>query len=119
MKKTLVFGASLKTERHSNLVVARLRASGIETVAFGPVAGEIYGVPIMTNPDQFDKIDTISLYMNPKRQMEFYDTIINLKPSRVIFNPGTENPEFYRLLANDRIAVEEACTLTLLATGQY
>ena len=57
--------------------------------------------------------------MNPVNQQKFYDYIISLQPKRVIFNPGTENPEFYKLLKENNIAVEVACTLVLLSTNQY
>ena len=98
MKKTLVFGASLKPDRYSNLAVRRLNSQGIETEAFGLVSGEIDGVEIKTSPNSFEDIHTVSLYMKPKRQREFYQDIIDLKPKRVIFNPGTENPELYQIL---------------------
>lgn len=117
--KTLVFGASLKTDRYSNRAVRLLRANNIKTMAFGMQEGEISGVQVTTNLDDLQNIDTISLYMNPQRQREFYDTIIGLKPNRVIFNPGTENPELQKRLQEEGIAYENACTLTLLATGQY
>lgn len=119
MKKTLVFGASLKPNRYSNLVVAKLQDYGMDTMAFGPVSGDIHGIPVTTQTTHIHDIDTITLYMNPQRQKDYYTTIISLKPLRVIFNPGTENPEFYLLLKKDNIEVEEACTLTLLATGQF
>ena len=64
-------------------------------------------------------IDTVSLYLNPERQEEFYDYIIELKPNRVIFNPGTENPDFYKRLIRNNIGYEEACTLVLLRTNQF
>ncbi len=119
MKKTLVFGASLKAHRASNMAVNNLINHGEDTVAFGPKPGEIAGIPVLTEIEGVGEIDTITLYMNPLRQREYYNTIIGLNPRRVIFNPGTENPEFYNLLVKDRITFEEACTLTLLATGQY
>ncbi len=119
MRKTLVFGASLKPERYSNLAVRRLVDHNIETLAYGPKAGEISNIQINTNLDDFHDIHTISLYLAPKNQSEYYETIIALKPKRVIFNPGTENPEFYELLKVNNIEVEVACTLVLLATNQY
>jgi len=67
----------------------------------------------------FQNIDTVTLYLNPKNQKEYYQQIVDLNPRRVIFNPGTENPEFYEILENAGIEVEVACTLVLLATGQY
>ena len=62
---------------------------------------------------------TIQLYLNSKNQQEYYDYIISLKPRRVVFNPGTENPEFYEILKQNNIDFEVACTLVLLATNQY
>ena len=119
MKKTLVFGASLKPNRYSNLAITRLVANGIQTVAFGMEEGIVSGVQIKTNPTDFQNVHTISLYLNPKRQVAYYSSIIELAPERVIFNPGTENPEFYELLEEAGIQAHEACTLVLLATNQY
>ena len=74
---------------------------------------------IKHNLDEFQNIDTVTLYLNPKNQEPYYQQILDLKPRRVIFNPGTENPEFYKLLEAEGVEVEVACTLVLLATGQY
>ena len=114
-----MFGASLKSNRYSNLAVNRLIDYNIKTLAYGPKSGEISNIEVSTNLDDFHDIHTISLYLSPKNQPQYYQTIIALKPKRVIFNPGTENPEFYKLLAENDIEVEVACTLVLLATGQY
>lgn len=119
MSKTLVFGASLKPYRYSNLAIQRLVNKGVETLAFGPKTGEVSGVQVSTNLEDFQGIDTITLYMNPERQKEYYQDILDLNPRRVIFNPGTENTEFYKLLNRHSIEVEVACTLVLLGTGQY
>ena len=119
MGKTLVFGASLKPNRYSNLAIQRLVDKGIETEAFGLREGVAHGVAIKSSLDGFKEIDTITLYLNPSRQREYYEPILDLKPRRVIFNPGTENPEFYSLLRDAGIEVEASCTLVLLATGQY
>lgn len=119
MKKTLVFGASQKPNRYSNLTIRKLKESNIETVAFGQKSGEVYGVQIKTNLEDFHEIHTITLYINPSNQPEYYRKIINLRPKRVIFNPGTENPEFYEILKESNIEVEVACSLVLLGTGQY
>ncbi|WP_299324701.1 CoA-binding protein [uncultured Maribacter sp.] len=119
MKKTLVFGASLKPNRYSNLAIHRLVDSGVETLAFGLREGEVSGVSINNTLDKISDIHTITLYINPKRQEEYYNSIISLAPKRVIFNPGTENQEFYKLLENSGIEVDVACTLVLLGTGQY
>jgi len=118
-KKTLVFGASLKPDRYSNLAVNRLVNSGHEVVAFGMKEGTINGVTIDTNLLPYKDLDTITLYLNPKRQEAYYNYITSLNPKRVIFNPGTENPEFYNILKENNIFFEVACTLVLLSTNQY
>ncbi len=119
MIRTLVFGASLNPSRYSNLVIHRLVENKEETFAFGIRTGTVSGVEIKNDLDAFENIHTVTLYLNPKRQKEYYDIILQLKPKRVIFNPGTENAEFAQILSSAGINVENACTLVLLATGQY
>ena len=117
--KTLVLGASLNENRYSNIAIKRLRGKEIEVIAMGLKTGFVVDVKIDTQRIDFKKIDTITLYLNPKRQVEYYDYIISLKPRRVIFNPGTENLEFVKLLHENNIESEVACTLVLLSTNQY
>ena len=118
-KKTLVLGASLKTNRYSNLAINKLVRHGQPTEAIGLREGTVSGVEIKTEKYPFEDIDTITLYLNAKRQQEYYDYIISLHPERVIFNPGTENPELYDLLKKNDIAYENACTLVMLSSHQY
>ncbi|MFT5926007.1 MAG: putative CoA-binding protein [Rubritalea sp.] len=118
-KKTLVLGASLKEERYSNVAIYRLRKFNLETVAIGMREGLVDDVKIHKELIPFQGIDTVTLYLNAQRQPQYYDYIIGLKPERVIFNPGTENPEFYKLLKENKIKSEVACTLVLLGTNQY
>ena len=118
-KKTLVIGASLKPNRYSNYAIQRLVANNIEVVAFGLRSGTIAGVNVDTELLLYSAIHTVTLYLNPKRQQEYYNYIVSLKPKRVIFNPGTENPEFYNILKENDIEFEAACTLVLLSTNQY
>src|SRR5688572_29058502 len=115
MKKTLVIGASLNPARYSYIALQRLAARGIETVAIGLKPGNVAEIEISTEKLPFEDIDTVSLYLNPKNQQEYYQYIIGLKPRRVLFNPGTENPEFYQMLETNGIEVEQACTLVLLS----
>lgn len=119
MKDTLVLGASLKPNRYSNIVIHRLVDKKIPTQAFGLRNGTVSGVEIKTSLDDFQDIHTLTLYLNPTRQAGYYTDIIKLKPVRVLFNPGTENLEFYELLKENGIKVEVACTLVLLGTGQF
>ncbi|WP_372473272.1 CoA-binding protein [Capnocytophaga sp. ARDL2] len=117
--KTLVLGASEKPERYSNKAIKMLRRYQHEVVAIGNKVGTVEGVEIHKGMVDFKDIHTITLYMNPKNQIPYYDYILNLQPKRVIFNPGTENLELQSLLQRNNIAFEDACTLVLLSTDQY
>lgn len=119
MKKTLVIGASEKPDRYSNKAIRALVAHQHEVLALGLRKGEVAGVSFDSEKKAFENIDTVTLYVGPQNQPEYYDYIIGLKPNRVIFNPGTENPEFISALEAVGIYPEIACTLVLLATGQY
>jgi predicted CoA-binding protein len=118
-KKTLVLGASLKPERYAFLAINKLVEKEHPVVGIGHTVGEVAGVKIQTKQIPLKNIDTVTLYLNPVRQRDYYNYITGLKPKRVIFNPGTENPEFYQLLKANNIKVEVACTLVLLSINQY
>lgn len=118
-KKTLVLGASTNRARYANMAMQRLSAHNVPVVAVGLRQGEVAGIKIETRPVDFENVHTVTLYLGPSRQEQYYDYIVSLEPKRVIFNPGTENPELYRLLKENNIGVEVACTLVLLSTQQY
>lgn len=117
--KTLVLGASLDPQRYSYLAIQRLTGAGHPVVAIGKTEGQVAGVPIITKKIIGEDIHTVTLYLNPINQREYYDYILALRPQRVIFNPGTENPELYQLLASQDLAYIEACTLVLLSLNEY
>ena len=118
-KKTLVIGASEDASRYSNLAIRRLLASGHLVEALGKKGGIVQGIAISSEPKALKEVDTVTLYINPTLQKNYYDYILALHPKRVIFNPGTENEEFETLLHKNNIKAQEACTLVLLSTGQY
>jgi predicted CoA-binding protein len=118
-KKTLVLGASTKPDRYAFKAITMLVEKGHSVLAIGQNAGEVAGIKIQTKAIPLKNIDTISLYLNPARQRDYYNYIVEAKPKRVIFNPGTENLEFYQLLELNNIKAEVACTLVLLTTNQY
>ncbi len=117
--KTLVIGASTNKERYSYKAIHSLVDKSHQVVAIGVKKGMAFDIPIETEKVAFHGIDTVTIYLNPKRQQEYFDYILSLQPRRVIFNPGTENPEFYKILDANNIQYEVACTLVLLATNQY
>jgi len=118
-KKTLVLGATAKPDRYAYMAINSLVGKGHSVVAIGQQTGEVAGVKIQTKAVPVKNIDTVTLYLNPRNQREYYNYIIEAQPKRVVFNPGTENPEFYQLLKSNNIEVEVACTLVLLSTDQY
>lgn len=118
-KKTLVLGATTKPDRYAFRAINMLVEKGHTVLAIGQNTGEVAGVKIYTKAIPIKNIDTVTLYLNPARQRDYYNYIIEAQPKRVVFNPGTENPEFYQLLELNNIKAEVACTLVLLATNQY
>lgn len=119
MKKTLIIGASPNPERYSYKAALALKKHNHQLVLFGIKKGHIDGMLINNVFPNDNDFDTISLYIGPDLQKEYYNSIIKLAPKRVIFNPGTENEEFYILLRENKIDYEEACTLVLLATDSF
>ncbi|TDE04535.1 CoA-binding protein [Flavobacterium hiemivividum] len=118
-KKTLVLGASTKPEKYAYKAITMLVDKGHSVLAIGQNAGEVAGIKINTKAIPLKNIDTITLYLNPTRQKDYYNYIVETKPKRVLFNPGTENPELYQLLELNNIKSEVACTLVLLTTNRY
>ncbi|MCU0358455.1 MAG: CoA-binding protein [Cyclobacteriaceae bacterium] len=119
--KTVIIGATPNTTRYAWMAASMLREYGYDFVPVGIKAGEVLGQPILDLRKQpsIADVDTITLYIGPRHQPEWYDYLIGLKPRRVIFNPGTENAEYESLLEASGIEAVEACTLVMLRTGQY
>ena len=118
-KKTLVLGASDNPSRYSYLAINRLRSHGHPVVAIGKKNAMVADVPIEKEKKDWNGVDTITLYLNPTHQQQYYDYILSLKPKRIIFNPGAENDELADLAIKNGISPIEACTLVLLSTNQY
>lgn len=118
-KKTLILGASANPQRYSYLALNRLRNAGHEVVAIGRRNALVENVQIDTEQQPYTGIHTITLYLNPSHQEQYYDYILSLHPQRIIFNPGAENGTLRQLAEENGIETLEACTLVLLSTGQY
>ena len=118
-KTTVVLGASTNPARYSFLAIERLRNRNHPVIAIGKRKGTVGDVMIETEKKYFPNIHTITLYLNPDHQKEYYNYILSLKPQRIIFNPGAENHELASLAATQNISAIEACTLVMLSTGQY
>lgn len=119
--KTVVLGATTNPARYAYRAVERLQQKEIEVIPVGIRKGASAGLIIQNDNPSIEDVHTITLYLNPTVQKNYYDYILDLKPKRVIFNPGTENPELYGLLRqkSPETKVEIACTLVLLSVGNY
>jgi len=116
---TMVLGASPNPERYSYMATVMLLEKGYAIYPFGIKKGMIQSLPIEQEWPIPGSITTLTLYVGPAAQTEYYDQIIALKPQRIIFNPGTENPTLVQLAHAANIETIEACTLVMLTTGQY
>jgi predicted CoA-binding protein len=116
----LILGASENPMRYSHMATMMLLEYGHQPILVGKSGDVVAGIPILRSiPDHLQTVDTITLYLNPLHQVTHYETIISLKPGRVIFNPGTENPELMEKLDAANIPYLEACTLVMLRAGQF
>jgi predicted CoA-binding protein len=116
----LILGASENPTRYSHMATMMLLEYGHKPVLVGKSGSEVVGLPILrVVPEDLQSVDTITLYLNPLHQVAHYNAIISLKPGRVIFNPGTENPELMVKLDAANIPYLEACTLVMLRAGQF
>ncbi len=118
-KPTVVIGASPNAHRYSYKATISLQNHNHTVYPIGIKKGTINGLTIINDKPLLENIDTITLYIGPDNQPEWYDYILNLNPKRIIFNPGTENPELIKLANDKGIETEIACTLVLLNINQY
>jgi len=120
MENVVVIGASNNEERYSNKAMKMLLEYGHNPIPVAPAVDSIMQRKVYaTLSDVPEAVDTVTLYVGPKRQEGLFEQILAIKPKRVIFNPGTENPDEYERLKSAGIEPMEACTLVLLRTGQF
>lgn len=119
--KTVIIGATTNTSRYAYQAAELLDHYKIEFVPVGIKKGQVFGRTILDIRERpiLKDVHTVTLYIGPQHQPEWYDYILSLKPARIIFNPGTENQEFEELANTSGVEVIEACTLVMIRTGQY
>ncbi len=118
-KKTLVIGGSTKPERYSNKAIRKLLVYGHPVKSIGLRKSKVETVDIITGKPDIENIHTVTIYIRLSKQPEYYDYILSLNPSRIIFNPGTENPELVSIAKNKGIEIVENCTLVMLDHGLF
>ena len=114
-EKTLIIGATTNPSRYAYTAAHRLIQYGHKIAQIGLRQGEVAGVPISTARENYEDIDTVTLYVGPRHQPDYYEYVVSLRPRRVIFNPGTENGEFESRLSAEGIEPIEACKLVMLS----
>ena len=119
LKLTLVLGATENPERYAYKAIRQLRACHIQVIAVGRKEGRVGDVPVLTAIPKGVTVNTVTIYLSSKNQENWQQTILELKPERLIFNPGAENESFATQARQAGIKTEQACTLVLLATGAY
>lgn len=121
MKKTVIIGASDNPDRYAQIALQMLKEYKHPVVPMGINGGEYRGQKILNlnEKPEVEGVDTVTLYLSPKNQKQWYDYILSLAPKRIIFNPGTENPEFISLAKTSGIDPVIACSLVMLRTGQF
>jgi len=120
-KKTVIIGATTNPSRYAYFAADRLTNAGHEIVPVGIKKGEVFGEEILDirESPKVDDVDSITLYLGARHQPEYYDYLLSLNPKRIIFNPGTENPELVKLASEKGIETEYACTLVMRGSGVY
>lgn len=119
-ERVVILGASDKPDRYAHKAMTALLRHGHEVVLVHPRLKEIEGRPVLADVREVTgPVDTVTMYVGPAISAGLADKLTALKPKRVIFNPGSENPDLQDKLQAAGIRPEEACTLVLLATDQY
>ena len=117
-QKVLVMGASLNPERYSNKAIIKLKEFGHTIFAFGIKSGDVQGIKVQTEIPELD-FDTVTIYLNPKNQKQYYDQMLTFNAKRYIFNPGAENEELSNLIKKKGVKSINACTLVMLLIGNF
>ncbi|CAH0999996.1 hypothetical protein LEM8419_01207 [Neolewinella maritima] len=116
---TLILGATTNPTRYASLAAERLVSRGHRIIPVGIKQGKVQGAEILNGLPDVPEVDTVTLYVGPVHQPQYYDWLLRVAPRRIIFNPGTENAELMKLARENDIEVVAGCTLVMLAGGTY
>lgn len=115
-----VLGATPKEDRYSFKAVRMLKEQGHKPIPVHPKGHDVDGVSGVSSLDAIEQsVDTLTVYVNEKISSGELERILKLRPRRVVFNPGAENPQLAQKLREEGIEVVEACTLVMLRTDQF
>jgi uncharacterized protein len=115
-----IIGASHKPQRYAYMAQEMLMNHQYTVFPVSGNGREILGVNGYQSIDEIQQpIDTVTLYLNAQRHQAIKQDVIQAKPRRIIFNPGTESEELMSEYQRHGIETIEACTLVMLRTGQF
>ena len=116
----VILGASNKTDRYAYMAQQGLVNRGFRVLPVHPTIKEIDGVPVFASlSDIKEPVNTITLYVGEERSTAVMQEILNLKPKRIIFNPGAENKSLQIEARKLGIEALDACTLVMLSTKTF
>jgi len=120
-KKTVVVGASPNPSRYAYRAAHMLTEYGHPMIPLSINRGQLAGDSLLHLHQKpfISDVDTLTLYIGPRHHAQWMDYLLSLSPRRIIFNPGTENPDFMSQAEEQGIEVLQACTLVMLQTGTY
>ena len=120
-KKTVIIGATPNPTRYAYFAAGRLKENNHDIVPIGIKKGEVFNEEILDLKIKpaIEDVDTVTLYIGPQNQPEWEEYILDLNPKRIIFNPGTENPELAQKAESKGIEALNACTLVMLSANTY
>jgi predicted CoA-binding protein len=111
--RVAILGASDKPERFAFKAARLLTEHGHEIVEVSPRSR------ITSLKDVGGSVDTLTMYVGPALSEKLSAEILALKPRRVVFNPGSENPALEANLKAAGIEVVEDCTLMMLRGERF
>ena len=116
-----ILGASADPERYAFKAQRLLKEQGHHVVPISAKEASIDGdrtVPAIAEL-LAGAIDTLTVYVRPSVSSQFREDILRVAPRRVIFNPGTENPDLEKDLRAAGIDCRDACTLVMLRSVHF
>ncbi|MDH5471635.1 MAG: CoA-binding protein [Gammaproteobacteria bacterium] len=117
---TVVLGASNKSHRYANKAIRMLLEYGHHVIPVHPRLENIEGLVVKHKLENItEQVDTLAMYIGPERSKDLIDSIIKLKPVRVILNPGTESDDLELALFHHNIPFVKDCTLLMLEHGRF
>lgn len=123
MEVVAVLGASSDSSRYAFKAMQMLEEYGHNPIPVHPREKEVLGKKVFPTLGDLaksgQKIDTVTIYVNAAISEKYEKDFVELKPKRVIINPGAESPKLEKALRENGIDVQHACTLVLLRTDQY